>query len=191
MKGDMGIKAKQLKSLVTNCVNMFGALDIGMVCTAHTYESQDMFDPTPKVSGGNGFVYASSILVAMKKLKLKEDESGNKTTSVQGIRAACSVMKTRYSKPFENIKLDIPYSTGMNPVSGLFDMFLESGKLVKQGIKYKYITKDGKEMLYYRKDWNDFEKMKVIMDEFSQEDLNTSKNLEASSEDDILESEKD
>ena len=52
MKGDMGRKAKQLKALVTNCVNMFGDLDIGMVVTNHTYASQDMFDPDDKISGG-------------------------------------------------------------------------------------------------------------------------------------------
>ena len=33
------------------------------------------------------------IVVAMKKLKLKEDEEGNKITDVTGIRSACKVMK--------------------------------------------------------------------------------------------------
>ena len=47
---------------------------------------------------GQGFIYASSIVIAMKKLKLKEDIDGNKVSAVQGIRAACKVMKTRYSK---------------------------------------------------------------------------------------------
>ena len=70
MKGDMGRKAKALKALVTNCVNMFGSHNVGMVVTNHTYASQDMFDPDDKISGGAGFIYASSIVVAMKKLKL-------------------------------------------------------------------------------------------------------------------------
>ena len=77
MKGDMGRKPKALTALVRNCVNMFGSYNVGMVCTNHTYASQDMFDPDDKISGGSGFVYASSIVVAMKKLKLKEDEDGN------------------------------------------------------------------------------------------------------------------
>ncbi len=86
MKGDMGRKPKALTSLVRNTVNMIGAYNVGMVCTNHTYASQDMFDPDDKISG-QGFVYASSIVVAMKKLKLKEDEAGNKITEVRGIRA--------------------------------------------------------------------------------------------------------
>lgn len=172
MKGDMGRKAKQLKTLVTNCVNMFGDLNIGMVVTNHTYASQDMFDPDPKISGGAGFVYASSIIVAMQKLKLKEDEDGNKVSEVRGIRSACKVIKTRYSKPFESIKINIPWEHGMNPISGLFDLFESSGVLVKEGNRYRYVSKStGEVMKYFRKEWNDYEKMKVIMDEFTQDDL--------------------
>ena len=78
LKGDMGRKPKALTALVRNCVNMFGDLNIGLVATNHTYASQDMFDPDDKISGGQGFIYASSIVVAMRKLKLKEDEDGNK-----------------------------------------------------------------------------------------------------------------
>ena len=89
MKGDMGRKPKALTALVRNCVNMFGSHNVGLVATNHTYASQDMFNPDDKISGGQGFIYASSIVVAMKKLKLKEDEDGKKVTDVRGIRAAC------------------------------------------------------------------------------------------------------
>jgi hypothetical protein len=44
--------------------------------------------------------------------------------------------------------------------------------LIKEGNRYKYISKKtNEEMKYFRKDWNDTEKMKVIMDEFTQDDL--------------------
>lgn len=172
MKGDMGRKAKQLKAFVSNCVNMFGDLNIGMVVTNHTYASQDMFDPDDKISGGSGFMFASSIIVAMKKYKLKEDEDGNKVSDVKGIRSTCKVVKTRYAKPFESIKIDIPWESGMNPISGLFDLFEKSGVLTKEGNRYKYVSKrTGEEMKYFRKEWNDIDKMKVIMDEFSADDF--------------------
>jgi RecA/RadA recombinase len=106
---------------------MFGSWNVGLVATNHTYASQDMFDPDDKISGGQGFIYASSIVIAMKKLKLKEDLDGNKVTDVRGIRAACKVMKTRYSKPFESVQVKIPYETGMNPYSGLVDLFEKKG----------------------------------------------------------------
>ena len=154
LKGDMGRKPKALTALVRNCVNMFGNLNIGLVATNHTYASQDMFDPDDKISGGQGFIYASSIVVAMRKLKLKEDEDGNKTGSqVMGIRAACKVMKTRYSKPFESVHVKIPYSTGMSPYSGLFDMLEERGLLKREGNSYLYTTKDGEVFKAMRKGW--------------------------------------
>jgi len=154
MKGDMGRKAKALKALVTNCVNMFGSHNIGLVATNHTYASQDMFDPDDKISGGSGFVYASSIVIAMKKLNLKEDEDGNKTSKVHGIRAACKVMKTRYAKPFESIQLKIPYDSGLNPYSGLADLFEDKGLLTKSGNRLMYTTKSGEELKYFRKAWD-------------------------------------
>jgi len=166
MKGDMGRKAKALKALVTNCVNMFGAHNVGMCVTNHTYASQDMFDPDDKISGGSGFVYASSMVVAMKKLKLKVDADGNKTSKVHGIRAACKVMKTRYAKPFEGVQVEIPYETGMDPYSGLFDLFEAKGLLEKQGNRYKYITSTGEEMLEFRKAWTG-EKLDIVMADFA------------------------
>jgi len=153
MKGDFGRKAKALKALVTNCVNMFGSYNVGMCVTNHTYASQDMFDPDDKISGGSGFVYASSMVVAMKKLKLKVDADGNKTSQVHGIRAACKVMKTRYAKPFEGVQVEIPYETGMNPYSGMFDLLEGKGLLEKVGNRYKYIDSNGIETLEYRKKW--------------------------------------
>ena len=154
MKGDMGRKPKALTALVRNCVNMFGSHNVGMVCTNHTYASQDMFDPDDKISGGQGFIYASSIVVAMKKLKLKEDEDGNKVSDVRGIRAGCKVMKTRYAKPFEGVQVKIPYETGMDPYSGLVDMFEKQGLIVKDGNRLKYIDSAGVEIKEYRKNWS-------------------------------------
>jgi recombination protein RecA len=166
MKGDMGRKPKALTALVRNCVNMFGSYNVGLVCTNHTYASQDMFDPDDKISGGQGFVYASSIVVAMKKLKLKTDADGNKTTTVNGIRAACKIMKTRYAKPFESVQVEIPYTTGMSPASGLVDLFEAKGVLTKSGNKLQYISKDtGEVRSEFRKNWTE-DKLKVIMDEW-------------------------
>ena len=162
MKGDMGRKPKALTALVRNTVNMIGSYNVGLVCTNHTYASQDMFDPDDKISGGSGFIYASSMVVAMKKLKLKEDADGNKTSTVNGIRAACKVMKTRYAKPFEAVQVKIPYETGMDPYSGMFDLLEAKGLLEKQGNRYKYIDSNGEETLEYRKNWTG-ELLEMIM----------------------------
>ena len=165
MKGDLGRKPKALTALVRNCVNMFGSWNVGLIATNHTYASQDMFDPDDKISGGQGFIYASSIVIAMKKLKLKEDEKGNKITDVRGIRAACKVMKTRYAKPFESVQVKIPYDTGMDPYSGLVDLFEKKGILVQTGNRLKYVDNDKKEHIEFRKAWVGT-KLDMLMNEF-------------------------
>jgi len=163
LKGDMGRKPKALTALVRNCVNMFGSWNVGLVCTNHTYASQDMFDPDDKISGGQGFIYASSIVVAMRKLKLKTDADGNKTSEVHGIRSACKIMKTRYAKPFESVQVEIPYTTGMSPTSGLVDMFEKMNILSKVGNKLAYTDKDTGEIIAeFRKNWTE-DKLQLIM----------------------------
>jgi RecA/RadA recombinase len=180
LKGDMGRKPKALTALVRNCVNQFGDLNIGLIATNHTYASQDMFDPDDKISGGQGFIYASSIVVAMRKLKLKEDEDGNKISEVKGIRAACKIMKTRYAKPFESVQIKIPYETGMNPHSGLVDMFEAKGLLQKDGNSLKYTLTDGTVIKQFRKAWerNDDGTLDKVMEDYTKNPHRTKLNLE-------------
>ena len=169
MKGDLGRKPKALTALVRNCVNMFGSYNVGLVCTNHTYASQDMFDPDDKISGGQGFIYASSIVVAMKKMKLKEDEDGNKVSDVNGIRAGCKVMKTRYAKPFEGVQVKIPYTTGMSPYSGLVDLIEKKEMLKREGNSLVFTTSEGEIIKKFRKAWekNDDGCLDKVMADFN------------------------
>lgn len=176
MKGDLGHKAKAMKAYITQCVNSFGDLNIGMVCVNHSYESQDMFNPDPKISGGQGMVYASSMVVAMSQLKLKEDHDGNKTSEVNGIRAICKVMKSRYAKPHETVEIKIPWDTGMNPYSGLVEMFEKYGLIIKSGNRLAYTDIDtGEQILKYRKAWqsNEDQCLDLIMNQFNRNPLIT------------------
>jgi len=175
LKGDMGRKPKALTALVRNCVNMFGSQNVGLVATNHSYASQDMFDPDDKISGGQGFIYASSIVVAMRKLKLKEDDDGNKISDVTGIRAQCKIMKTRYNKPFEQVEIKIPYETGMNPYSGMVEFFESQHMLTKDGNSLRADYLDGTTIKQYRKEWvkNTNSCLDKLMDDFVNKPANT------------------
>jgi len=85
-----------------------------------------------------------------------------------GIRAGCKVMKTRYAKPFEGVQVKIPYETGMNPYSGLVELFEKKGLLTKQGNRLKYINLAGEEVLEYRKAWMQEGKLDLIMSEYNE-----------------------
>jgi len=62
-------------------------------------------------------------------------------------------MKTRYAKPFESVQVEIPYETGMNPYSGLTDLFEARGLLKKEGNSLVYTTADGEIIKQFRKAW--------------------------------------
>jgi hypothetical protein len=72
---------------------------------------------------------------------------------VRGIRAACKIMKTRYAKPFESVQVKIPYETGMNPYSGLLDLFEKANILTKEGNRLVYTTDSGEVIKFFRKGW--------------------------------------
>jgi len=168
LKGDMGRKPKALFALVRNCINLFGNYNVGMVCTNHTYDSQDPYNPDPKLAGGNAYQFASSILVAMKKLKLKEDEEGTKTKTVQGIRSGCKIMKTRYAQPFTDIEVQIPYNEGMSLYSGMFSLLEGKSLITKDGNRYCYVDTNGVTHKYFRKEWNKNENgiLDLVISEF-------------------------
>ena len=151
LKGDLG-KTKALTALVRNTVNMFGSYNVGMVCTNHICRKTCLIQMI-RYPWWTRFYLCKTIVVAMRKLKLKEDEDGNKISQVKGIRAACKVMKTRYAKPFESVQVKIPYETGMNPYSGLVDLAEATGLLTKQGNRLAFKTSSGEDILQFRKAW--------------------------------------
>jgi hypothetical protein len=105
----------------------------------------------------------------MKKMKLKEDEDGNKVSEVNGIRAGCKVMKTRYAKPFEGVQVKIPYTTGMSPYSGLTDLIEKKGMLKKEGNSLVFTTSEGEIIKKFRKGWerNDDNCLDTVMKDFA------------------------
>ena len=74
-------------------------------------------------------------------------------------------MKTRYAKPFESVQVKIPYETGMDPYSGLLDLFEKKGVISQQGNRLKYVDSEGTEIIEFRKNWNG-DKLTKVMNDF-------------------------
>jgi hypothetical protein len=96
-------------------------------------------------------------------------------------------MKTRYAKPFEGVQVKIPYETGMNPYSGLLELFEAKGVIEKSGNRLKYTTLDGEELLEYRKNWNGELLDKVMSDYLIKESsvVNTSDDIVEEANDEL------
>jgi RecA/RadA recombinase len=155
MVGDMGIKAKQITHMIRVMMAQIATQPIGLVATNHVMDSQDKYQPD-KIPGGKMLEFASSVIVQMNKYLLKEDEDGKALAGgqVAGVRSTAVVRKSRYAKPFERIKLDIPYDRGMNPYSGMFDLVEKKGIIQKDGMRYVYTSPvTGEIFKEYRKDF--------------------------------------
>jgi hypothetical protein len=81
-------------------------------------------------------------------------------------------MKTRYSKPFESVQVEIPYETGMSPYSGLVDFFEGKGALKKTGNRLEYTSPvTGEVLTKFRKAWasNEAEHLALVMNEWEKQ----------------------
>lgn len=142
-KGDLGLKAKQVSNMMRVLQAKIASKPIGIVFTNHVYASQDQYTPDV-IPGGKMLEFATSVIVQMNKLLLKKDEMGDVIVDdgqvAAGIRSSAVVRKSRYSKPFEKVFIYIPYETGMNPYSGLFDLLVGKGVLKQEGTWYTYTS---------------------------------------------------
>jgi len=112
---DMGSKAKELRKLFRVITLDLTQAKIPLVCTNHVYSGSG-YMPTKESSGGDGPIFAMSVISFLSKAQLKE---GNSTTKT-GIIVTSNLKKSRFTIP-EPVKFHISFLNGMNPYVGLQD----------------------------------------------------------------------
>ena len=130
-KGDQGQRNKQLKQMLREFVQNIKHLNITIATTSQVYRNQDVLNGEGVWMISDAIRYAPSQIVLITKLKLKEG------TAVQGIRMKCEGYKTRFTKPFQTVTIEVPYETGMDPYNGLTAVAIEMGVIEKKGA-WKY-----------------------------------------------------
>ncbi len=147
-KGDMGQKNKQLKSLLRQFVQAIKNHNLSMIVTAQVYQNQDMFADCKWVVS-DAVKYSLSQITLLTKLKLKETGS----REVTGIRMKCEGYKTRFTKPFQTVTIEVPYDEGMDPYNGLLEVAVDLDIVKKKGSRYMI---DGIEKSFFSKDFNQY-----------------------------------
>ena len=117
-------RAKQLKSLFRMITPHLTLKDIPMAVINHTYDSIGMF-PSKVVSGGTGSYYGSDNIWILGR---QQDKDG---TEVQGYHFVINVEKSRYVKEKSKIPITVSFEGGINRWSGLLDVALDGGYIVK------------------------------------------------------------
>lgn len=116
IKQDM-TKAKALSSMFRSLNTDLGFLDIPFLVINQTYKTLDMF-PKEVLRGGQGLLYASSVIGFLSKSKLKTGNEDDMDLGQSGINVLFKTTKNRLAKP-KKIRFDISFVDGMNPYTGL------------------------------------------------------------------------
>jgi RecA/RadA recombinase len=125
IKSDQGILAKRRKAMLRLIIGSIARLPIAFVMTDHVYPADIMLgDGAWTIT--NSTKFSSSIIGIVTKLKLKEDGV------VTGVRMRFETYKSRFAVIGTKIELEVPYTKGMSPFSGLIDM-LEEMKVIAKG----------------------------------------------------------
>ena len=121
--GDM-TRAKQIKSLFRMVTPHLTLKDIPMVVVNHTYMEIGMF-PKAIVGGGTGSYYSADNIYILGRQQEKEG------TELIGYSYIINVEKSRYVREKAKIPVTVRFDGGVSRFSGLLDMALESGHVIK------------------------------------------------------------
>lgn len=147
-KGDQGQRNRQLKAMLRNFVHAIKYINASMVVTAQVYQNQDILNGEGKWIVSDAIRYSASQIILVQKRKLKDESALAKAGDVAGVRMICEGYKTRFTKPFQRVEIEVPYSTGMDPCSGLVEVAEKLGVIVKRGNRYHI---DGEDELWFKK----------------------------------------
>lgn len=117
-------RAKQMKSLFRMVTPHLTIKDIPLVVVNHTYKEIGMF-PKDIVGGGTGSYYSADNIFILGRQQEKEG------TEVIGYNFIINVEKSRYVKEKSKIPVSVSFDGGISRWSGLLDIALESGHVIK------------------------------------------------------------
>lgn len=130
-KGDQGQRNKQQKALLREVVQNMKRINMSMLVTGQVYRNQDLLSGEGVWKVNDAIQYSLSLIVRMTKLKLRGDDR-----DISGIRMVCEGYKTRFTKPFQTVTIEVPYETGMDIFNGLLDVAVEMDVVKRTGSWY-------------------------------------------------------
>jgi RecA/RadA recombinase len=136
-------RAKQIKSLFRMITPHLTLKDIPMVVVNHTYKEIGMY-PKDIVGGGTGSYYSADTIFILGRQQEKDG------TELTGYNFIINVEKSRYVKEKSKIPISVSFEGGISRWSGLLDIALESGHVVKPS--NGWYARKGEEKKYREKE---------------------------------------
>ena len=117
-------RAKQLKSLFRIVTPSLTIKDVPLVVINHTYKTMELYSKDV-VSGGTGSIYSSDTIWIIGRQQEKDG------SELAGYNFVINVEKSRYVREKSKIPITVKFEGGISKWSGLLDIALESGHVVK------------------------------------------------------------
>lgn len=128
-------RAKQIKSLFRIITPHLTIKDIPCFAIAHTYDTMELYSKQI-VSGGKGIYYSAQTIFIIGRSQEKEG------TEVTGWNFTLNIEKSRFVKEKAKLTFQVMYDGGINKWSGIIDLALESGHMIKTGHSYHFVNQD-------------------------------------------------
>jgi hypothetical protein len=130
-------RAKQMKSLFRMVTPHLNLKDIPLVVVNHTYMEIGLY-PKAIVGGGTGAMYSADNVYILGRQQEKDG------TEIIGYNFIINVEKSRYVKEKSKIPVSVTFDGGLSKWSGLLDVALESGHVIKPSNGwYSKVDSDG------------------------------------------------
>jgi len=120
-------RAKSLKSLTRMVTPYLNIKNIPMIVVNHVYNEIGTYTPQTVMSGGTGLMYSADTVLLCSRTQNKQG------TDLLGYNFSITVMKGRHSREKAKIPVTVNFDGGVNPWSGLLDMAVACGLLIKSG----------------------------------------------------------
>ena len=117
-------RAKALKGLFRMITPFLTLKDIPLLAVNHTYQTQEMFSRAV-VSGGTGVMYSANDVWIIGR---RQEKTG---TEISGYHFIINIEKSRFVKEKSKIPISVSWDGGIEKWSGLLDLALETGYVVK------------------------------------------------------------
>lgn len=117
-------RAKQLKSLFRMVTPHLTMKDLPMVAINHTYQTLEMYSKA-QISGGTGILYSANDAWIISRSQEKDG------TELSGYTFTINIEKSRRVKEKSKIPLTVMFDGGITRYSGLLDLALEAGIVIK------------------------------------------------------------
>jgi RecA/RadA recombinase len=133
LNNDQGLHAKKLKQLLVTVMQDIQDMPVAMVATKQVYVDQtpNAFPPF-KMTESLKFPFSQIVLLS------RLFDRDKTTRQIDGIRMKAFGWKVRFTKPFQQVELTVPYDVGLDPYDGILQAAESLGIVTKNGAWYTY-----------------------------------------------------